>query len=196
MLIKVAQACPTWVSALLRFPSWYPAVYRLCVVTWQAWLCNRYVSVSGFVRCDVAPEALAARCQCLSVSDRATWDRGHVLSNTLWAKPDLTEPDADFLFLNLYYRWATFRNLSRWSKTATTPPTTSRRKPVAVSRGARCAARRKGSASSGCGVTAGECLCPPRTYRRCCCVEVSSTACFLTRGYYATHARDGGGVAC
>lgn len=51
------------------------------------------------------------------------------------------------------------RTCQKWLKTETTPPTSSSLETVAISRVNQGAARRKGSASSGYGVTAGECAC-------------------------------------
>ena len=76
--------------------------------------------------------------------------------NNLWAKPNLTEPDTWTFSFYLCYLLVICLNLSKWSRTVTTPPTTSGMKPVAVSRVLQCAARRKESALSGCGATAGE----------------------------------------
>ena len=79
--------------------------------------------------------------------------------NRLWAKPNLTAPDILTFSFDLCYILVVCLSLPKWSRTVTTLPTASGMKPVAVSRVVQCAARRKGSASSGCGAMAGESPC-------------------------------------
>lgn len=143
------------------------------LITWREWLCNQHVSV----RYDVALEALVG----VRLISKA-WDWERTCFFKIIFERSRISLSQILLLCRFYlcYHLIIYRNPWKWSKTVTMLPTRSEMEPGAVSRVVQCTARRKGSASSGYGVTAGESL--PLSYRRCRFTIVFFTVCCSIRG--------------